>query len=246
MNSLLAATAFLTRVPVPGYASADDVRHATQWFPVIGAAIGLTGAALAEGLSRAPGVPPTLVALLLVTFSAWITGAIHLDGLADTADGFGGGRTKEDVLRIMRDPRVGSFGALALILCIGLRVSALASLLERHAALPFLIVAPTLSRWTAVALGWWLPYTRPEGGLGEAVTGSRHRIGVAVATAIAAAITALATGVIGALLLGIAVLATAAIGTRARRRIGGVTGDVLGASVEITETIVLAAAVFIA
>src|SRR5687768_13358515 len=132
--------------------------------------------------------PATLTATLVVGFGAWATGAIHLDGLADTADGFGGGRDREEVLRIMRDPLIGSYGAAALVFVVGVKVTAIAALLDRGAAFPFVVAAPAISRWTISALAAWLPYARTEGGLGRAVTHERDTIGLIVATAVTALI----------------------------------------------------------
>jgi adenosylcobinamide-GDP ribazoletransferase len=191
------------------------------------------------------GMPPTLCAMLLVGLSAWVTGAIHLDGLADMADGFGGGRTRDDVLRIMRDPVIGSYGAVALVLVITMKVAALATLLERDAALPFLVAAPALSRWTIVGLAAWLPYARPEGGLGEAVTREHDTAGLLVATALTAAVTIGALRTDSVMPWALAALVMVAIGRVARRRIGGVTGDVFGASVELTEITVFVGGVLL-
>ena len=246
MRPLIVATAFLTRIPLPIAANAADVGRAARWFPRVGAGLGITAALAARGMGGISGLPPVLGALLLVGAGAWVTGAIHLDGLADTADGFGGGRTPEDALRIMRDPAIGSFGAIALLLVMGTKVEMLATLLERHAAAPVLVVAPTVSRWTIVALGAWLPYARPEGGLGEAVTRGRDTSGLVWATAVTAAVTTIAMRVDGLFLWTCAVIVMVALGHTARRRIHGVTGDVLGASVELTEAAVLVAAVFLA
>jgi cobalamin 5'-phosphate synthase/cobalamin synthase len=190
-------------------------------------------------------MPPPIAALLIVALGAWVTGAIHLDGLADMADGFGGGRSREDVLRIMRDPRVGSFGAISLILLIAVKVTAIATLIERGAVTRFLIAAPTLSRWTISVLGAWLPYARREGGLGEVVTRQHDSFGLCIATACAVVVSAL-TARWGAVYLWIVTgLVSAAIGRLALRRIGGVTGDVFGANVELTETAMLVAAALI-
>jgi adenosylcobinamide-GDP ribazoletransferase len=245
MKALLVATAFLTRVPVRVDAGARDVGHAARWFPLVGAALGGAGAVVARGLTDVPDFPAPLTALILVGLGAWITGAIHLDGLADTADGFGGGKTREDVLRIMRDPRVGSFGALALILIVGLKVAALAALLEARAAAAVLVVVPALSRWTVVMLGAWLPYARPDGGLGLAVTEHHDRHALAWATASAAVVAAIAAGWSAFVLGALAAATTFVVGRAARQRIGGVTGDVFGASVELTEATVLIGAVIV-
>jgi cobalamin 5'-phosphate synthase/cobalamin synthase len=191
------------------------------------------------------GLPPALTAPLVVGLGAWATGALHLDGLADTADGFGGGRTREDVLRIMRDPAIGAFGATALVIVLGTRMTALALLLERGVGLPFLVTAPALSRWTVTALAACLPYARVEGGLGTAVVQGPRRIGFLVATALTAAIAATALRSNAVAVWTVAALTTAWVGRTAQRRINGVTGDVFGACIEVTETAVLSCGVFL-
>lgn len=239
MKGFLVATAFLTRVPLPVQAGAGDVGRAARWFPLVGTALGGAAALAAWGLHDLLRLPPALSALVLVACGAWVTGAIHLDGLADVADGFGGGGTRDDVLRIMRDPAIGSYGAVALLLVMGTKVAALATLMERDAALPFLVAAPALARWTIVALAAWLPYARAEGGLGQAVTDQRDITGWLLATVMSAVVTTAALKTASVTSWAIAVLIVTAIGRTARARIGGVTGDVFGASVELTETSVL-------
>ena len=239
MRGVLVATAFLTRVPVPVVAGAVDVGRAARWFPLIGGLLGGASALIAWAMTEVMNVPPALTATLVVGLGAWATGAIHLDGLADTADGFGGGRSREDVLRIMRDPVIGSYGASALVIVIGIKVTALAAVLDRGDALPFLIAAPALSRWTIPALAAWLPYARTDGGLGQAVTHRRDTVGVIIATAITALIAIAVLGADALMAWALAALTAAWIGRAARRRIGGVTGDVFGATVELTETAVL-------
>jgi len=243
MNALIAATTFLTRVRMPARDAMNDIGGAVRWFPVVGAAIGAAAGALAWMASRVQAVPPLLAALLIIALGAWVTGGIHLDGLADMADGFGGGATRADVLRIMRDSRIGAFGTIALILVIAIKGVALATLIERGTAPPLLIAAATLSRWTIVALGAWLPYARADGGLGEAVTQRRDAAGLLLATSLTLAISAIA-GWWTAIYLWISAAAIiTAMGRLARRRIGGVTGDVFGATVELVETGVLVVAV---
>jgi adenosylcobinamide-GDP ribazoletransferase len=239
VRGVLIATAFLTRVPVPIVASAVDVGRAARWFPLIGGLIGGATALIAWTMTEVMDFPAALTATLVVGLGAWATGAIHLDGLADTVDGFGGGRDREGALRIMRDPLIGSYGAAALVFVIGVKVTAIAALLDRGTAFPFIVAAPAISRWTISALAAWLPYARTEGGRGQAITHERDAIGLVVATAVTAFI---AIGVLRVdALIVCAVAATTAvwIARTARRRIGGVTGDVFGASVELTETSVL-------
>jgi adenosylcobinamide-GDP ribazoletransferase len=242
VKAVLVATAFLTRVPVPVVAATVDVSGAVRWFPLVGGAIGGVGALLAWMMRDLIALPSLLSAALLVGYSAWVTGAIHLDGLADTADGFGGGRSRDDVLRIMRDPRLGSYGATALLIVLGTKAAALTALFDRGVAVPFLIAAPAIGRWTISLLAAWLPYARPDGGLGQAVK-HEHATGLLISTALAALIALLAVRRF-ALFAGLAAFATAAlVAIAARRRIGGVTGDVYGATVELSETVVLVSGV---
>jgi adenosylcobinamide-GDP ribazoletransferase len=239
VKGVLVAAAFLTRVPLPLAVGAADVGNATRWFPLIGGALGGIAAIAAWGMHNVIGLPPTVSATLLVGLGAWMTGAIHLDGLADMADGFGGGRTHDDVLRIMRDPVIGSYGGVALVVVITMKVTTLAALLERGAALPFVVAAPAISRWTIVALGTWLPYARSDGGLGQAVTRSSDATGLLLASAITAVIAFVALRGSALLSWVAATLVMLKLGRAAQRRIGGVTGDVFGATVELAETMVL-------
>ena len=239
MKAVLTATAFLTRVPVPVTAGAAEVGGAARWFPLVGGVLGGAGALIAWAMTSLIGFPAALTGALIVGFSAWVTGAIHLDGLADTADGFGGGRSREDVLRIMRDPVIGSYGATALVIVIGIKVTALAALLDRGAALPFVVAAPAISRWTISALAAWLPYARSDGGLGQAVTSGGGKIGLIIATVTTAVIAIAALREDALMAWALAALTAVWVARAARRRIGGVTGDVFGACVELTETSVL-------
>src|SRR6202035_4502599 len=137
-------------------------------FPVVGAVLGMSNVVVLWTLRRA--MPSMLTATSIVLTGIVLTGALHLDGLADMADGFGGGRTRDDVLRIMRDHQIGTYGAIALIMTIILQIIAIASLIERDVAGRSLVVAPAASRWAMVLLGRRLPYARPDAGLGRALT----------------------------------------------------------------------------
>jgi cobalamin 5'-phosphate synthase/cobalamin synthase len=245
VKTVLVATAFLTRVPVPVAASAADVGAAAQWFPVVGAALGGAAAAIAWVMTDVLGVPSMLAAALLVGLGAWVTGGLHLDGLADMADGFGGGRTREDVLRIMREPAIGSYGATAVAIVIAIKVTAVAALLDRDGSLPFLVAAPVISRWSISPLAAYLPYARAAGGLGQAVTRDGHTARLLVATAITAVIVTAAARLDGLAAWAGAGLMAAYVARLAWRRIGGVTGDVLGAGVELTESTALVCGVLL-
>lgn len=246
MKGVIVAAAFLTRLPVPVVADGADVGRATRWFPLVGGVIGGATALLAWALRDGIGLPPALIATLLAGLGAWVTGGIHLDGLADVADGFGGGRDTDGVLRIMRDPVIGSFGATALVLVLAVKMAALAALLERGGSLPYLVVAPVIARWTIPVLAAWLPYARAEGGLGQAVTAGRTTAGLLVATLVTALIAGAALRTTVVVPWALAIATAALLARAARRRIGGVTGDVFGASVELTETAVLMSGVLLA
>lgn len=255
----MVAVTFLTRLPVPGqgHLEASDVGRATAFFPLVGAGIGAIqygiGAAavgISHWLERRSGhphpVPMFVLAVTLVIVGVWITGALHLDGLADMADGFGGGRSREDVLRIMRHHAVGAYGSTALTLVLALKIASILSLIEHGMAAVFLIVAPAVARASAVVLGYVLPYARTvEGGLGG--TSKYTSAGEVLFSSLTTI--AFATG-LGGWRGGVALAVTAVVsywnGRLCRRRIQGITGDTLGANIEVCETFVLATGAFLA
>lgn len=232
MKTLVAALALLTRIPVPAVADAQTAGRATRWFPLVGALIGAIYIGIAwAGMLR---LPAPLVAVFLVITEALLTGAMHMDGLADMADGFGGGKTREDILRIMRDPSIGSYGAVALTLLVAFKITVLAQVLERHRVFPYLMLAPVLGRWTPAPLARFLPYARPTKGA-PAFAGTTELLWSTVLTAAIVA----AMGVPRAFLCWTLVaIATAAFGLFCDRKIGGITGDTLGAAIEIAECLV--------
>jgi cobalamin 5'-phosphate synthase/cobalamin synthase len=242
VRRLVCAIAFLTRVPVPARWQFDarDVGRATLAFPLVGAMLGALAVALRHALG--PALPPEVVALLIVCAAALVTGALHLDGLADMADGFGGGRTREDVLRIMRDHVIGAYGGCALVLAIGLKSAAIAALVARGADAA-LVIAPMIARWTTAAVGAAIPYARAHAGLGRAITGHVGRTEVVGATVLTALGAIGLGGAVGALAWAAAAAMSALQAAWCVRRIGGVTGDTLGANVEVCEVLVYVIAV---
>ena len=243
MRHFLAAIAFLTRIPVPTTYTfyATDVGKSARWFPWVGALIGVACLCVYRGLSAF--FPASVVAVAIVATETLLTGALHLDGLADMADGFGGGHSREDVLRIMRDHAIGSYGAVALVLLIALKLTALDNLIERHQVAPYLLISPMLGRWSTVFLNVLLPYARRSGSEGAQPGGNvTDRVSwreLWMATLAAALVTALLIQWRG-LICWVAVLAVSGIMARiCRARIGGVTGDTLGASTELCEAAVL-------
>lgn len=230
MTRLLAAVAFLTRLPIRRAFTAADVGRAAIAFPLVGAGIGVLQ--LAVWRLSEPYLTSLVTAALVVAFGAWVTRGLHWDGLADFVDGLGGGRTKEDALRIMKDSRIGAFGALALGLVLVLKIAAIEGLPRPE----MLVLAPALSRWSVVALGAALPYVRPGSDSPSAHAGAVELVGATLMAGV------LVVYLRSWLEVVVAIGVTVVVGAIARRRLGGVTGDVLGANVELAETAVLISA----
>lgn len=231
LAELRLAIALLTRLPVGRIEPCPPMGAAVWAFPLAGVPCGLaSGLTLWGGL--AAGLPPLAAAFLAVAAAALVTGGLHEDGLADLVDGLSGGRTREQRLEIMRDSRIGSHGALALILAAGLRASALAALEGPHTvAMP--VVAAMVSRGGLGLMMTFLPSARNDG-LGAAATQglTPARAWAAAAIAVAAGAT---LGAAGAIAFLFAMSAAALVAARARARLGGFTGDVLGAAQVIAE-----------
>jgi adenosylcobinamide-GDP ribazoletransferase len=242
-DELIAALTFLTRLPT-GRARADAPlpRLAdTSWaFPVIGLVIGAAGGS-AYAIASALALPALAAALIAVATTALITGALHEDGLADTADGFGGGATREAKLDIMRDSRIGTFGVIALIVSIGLRSAAVADIGLRWHVFAALIAAHALSRGVLPAAMHRLDPARDDGLGAGAGRPEQNQVFIALAIALAIAVAAigLRSGLSAAI---VAAIVAMAIGWLAQRQIGGQTGDVLGAIEQGAETAALLAA----
>lgn len=225
------AIMLLTRLPVGRIKGDAPELAAARWaFPFVGVVIGtLTWAAFAGATGL--GAPPIVAAFLALALLALLTGALHFDGLADYADGIGGGRDKAHALEIMRDSRVGSYGVLAMILVAGLWVTSVAELAPDVWSF---VAAAVLSRAGMVALQETLPPARADG-LGHDAAGRSN----------AARVVLLVLGVLAVLMWPVPLLACAlvicAIGWQARRKIGGQTGDVLGAAQLLSETSILLA-----
>ncbi len=239
LGGALVAFRYLTVLPLPAGTAPGDLGRAAGWFPAVGAVL---GAALAAGSVAADRlVPPGVAAVLLVTAWAGLTGALHLDGLADTCDGLGGGWTRERALAIMRDPRSGPYGVTAVVLVLALKVAALAALPE-GLVWRALVCAVVLARAAPVALVRLCGAARPEGA-GHAFAAAVRWPALAVAAVVAALTAVLALGPWGAAPLAAVGLTTWGWAAYLRRRLGGFTGDALGALVEVTEAGVLTIAV---
>jgi adenosylcobinamide-GDP ribazoletransferase len=232
------ALTFLTRLPVrqPRVWPDVDLAASVPLFPVVGALIGLAGG-VGYALAVWLGLPPLPAAALALAITIWLTGALHEDGLADVADGFGGGRTREDKLRIMRDPRIGSYGALALVLALLTRAGALAAVAAPWAVGAALITAGAVSRAALPAVMATMPNARVDG-LG-AGAGRPHPLRAAAALLVGALIAVALLGHAAAAALLAAAGGALAVALLAKRQIGGCTGDVLGAVQQLAEIGVL-------
>lgn len=228
MRTILAelqlALMLLTRLPAGHLSKAPSMGQSAWAFPIIGLAVGAIAAGVMTVMT---GLNPLLAAGLTVAVTVLITGGLHEDGLADLADGFGGGRDKARKLEIMRDSRIGSYGTLALILVLGLRVQALALVIGQGSAIWALIAIEAASRAGLPLVLRILPAARSDGLGHGAAQVSWARVIVALGVGV------LSLGLIGGMAAvwigGTIAIVIASLSVLALRQIGGQTGDVLGA-----------------
>ena len=238
MKAFLLALQFLTCLPISLKAAPNpaDWGRSALAYPLIGLLIGLLLAGLQQLVGHAD---PLLQAALLTAAWALVTGGLHLDGLADSADAWVGGHgDRERTLAIMKDPRSGPAAVSTIMLTLLLKFVALAVLIKAG-AWPALLLAPVLGRSALVALLLGTPYVRP-GGMGSAISAHLPRAAAVLALLLVAA-GGLLAGKTGALALAVAVAAWWVLRWMMMRRLGGMTGDTLGAAVELTEVAVLVA-----
>ena len=236
MTGLLAALGFLTALPTPGTSSPRALASSVAWFPAVGLLLGGMVAALDAGLQRI--LPGTVTAALLVAALALLTGGLHLEGLADAADGLFGGQTVEERLRIMRDPTVGAYGVIAVVLVLILKFVAIASLTAPR--WPSLLIVPALGRWSMAWAIVSFPYARSEG-LGSAFRAGPLALSFASLTVFLAVAVHLQVKAIAP--LGVTAIAAMATTGLMLRRLPGLTGDCYGAINEICEAAALLALV---
>jgi adenosylcobinamide-GDP ribazoletransferase len=232
------AITFLTRIPI-GDGKKPNVEGAPAWFPMVGLLIGAACGGVFAGGSWLVGPLPG--AALAIGFGALVTGAFHQDGLADTADAFGGGWTVEQRLEIFKDSRHGTYGVMSLVVVVALQVTAL-STLGMRAGFVALVYAHALGRLGALVVMRSLRPVRPDG-LAATLQGSSSFRERFVASAIVVLLAARrSNGNDGWVLLGAATLAIVAVRWLSKRKLGGYVGDVLGAVEQVVEVAVLIAA----
>ena len=231
---------FLTAIPISRRhhtPTPHELATSMAWYSTVGLLIGGLLALADVGLRA--WVAAEVDNVLLIVLLVLLTRGLHQDGLADTVDGLAGGRTVEDRLRIMRDPRVGAFGATALFLSLLLRYAGLLAL-PAAVRLPVLLCMPALGRWAMVSLAWASPSARRDGGLAASFLThlSWHHVLVS-SLVLAVALTTALGGSVAVATMGLAMLLLVLIRQRCLTLLGGVTGDVLGATNELVEILFL-------
>lgn len=233
------ALSFITTLPVGAFSAEvpEEILGQSQtWFPLVGLLLGLI--LFLSSFFFQLFLPPTISAALVLAIHFFITGGFHLDGLADTADGLMSGKPeREQIFSIMKDSFLGSMGATALSLLLILKYSAL-SVIISNAPLA-LIIFPVLGRYAIVQLTFSSVYARPEGGLGSIFTnhcGQRELLTAGIISLVTALLFAGFAGFISSIAITLYVLL---IKYAAQRRLGGVTGDILGFTCESSEALVL-------
>jgi adenosylcobinamide-GDP ribazoletransferase len=240
LRALFAAVAFLTRIPA-GAHDLDDLSRSTPYFPIVGLIVG--GAGAVACVLGAMLWPTTLAIIVAVGITVLLTGAFHEDALADSFDGFGGGWNVEQVLAIMKDSRVGSYALVGVTLVLAAKIAALHSIAVTDgigATAKSLVVGHVLGRWSSVPLIRYNAYVRSPSaverpGTGRPFVDSVTVMHLVVATAVAALIVAAALGIRAIPAFTVAIVVTFLAQTYFRRRIGGITGDALGAANQLVE-----------
>ncbi len=238
-KELGASIVFLTRLPLARATpiTGADIAKAAWAFPIAGVLVGLI-AALVYALAHRLGLPPWPAATLAVAATLAATGCLHEDGLADTADGFGGGETRERKLDIMRDSRIGTYGVCAVVISLLLRISLLAGLADRSLVVPALIAAHGAARATLPVFMFLVPPARRDGLAFQIGTPARVRVMIAGGLGILILVICLGPvwGIAALIFLVAAILLMAWLSLT---QIEGQTGDVLGALEQVSEMIIL-------
>ena len=247
VRALAAAFTFLTRFPLGNLASHDaaDLPRAAIYFPVVGLVVALVGAATYAAASL---LWPTNIAIVLSMIGTTLaTGAFHEDALADALDGFGGGWTKDRVLAIMKDSRVGSYALVGTALALILKFATLAAIAgPTRSVRPIaiaLIAAHVCARWSSLLLIWRYPYVRPttegdQSSAGRPFVEGMTWVRLVAATTIAIVITTTTLGRASLIVFAVAIGVSALAGRYFDRRIGGITGDAVGAANQVVEILI--------
>jgi adenosylcobinamide-GDP ribazoletransferase len=236
LGYFFAALRFFTRLPVPAWVghSADQLNHAARWFPAVGWIVGGIGAGVT--LAALQIWPASVAVLLGMVATLLVTGAFHEDGLADTIDGFGGGWTREQVLTIMKDSRIGSYGAIGIGMVLLTKFVSMAELavLPGPTLAAALVAGHAVSRLASTSLIFFLDYAREEGKakpLATRMSGGEWLVAASLGLLPCMWLAPVPAG----MALGLVMLVTVLAARYFVKRIGGYTGDTLGATQQLTE-----------
>lgn len=239
LEYFFAALRFFTRLPAPAWVghSAEQLNHAARYFPLVGVFVGALGAGVT--LAAAQLLPIAIAVLLGMAATLLATGAFHEDGLADSIDGFGGGWTREDVLSIMKDSRIGSYGAIGIGMVLLAKFEALSNLAGVSPWLTFLmavVAGHSVSRFASTTLIYALDYARDDASSKSKPLATRMGRGeLALAALFGLAPCALLPWPKAGIALALVALTTWLAARQFFRRLGGYTGDCLGATQQLTE-----------
>lgn len=246
MKGLIQLFQFMTRIPVPGKPdyNPEELGKSFKFFPIVGMVIGVILYAAYLGLANFID-NPYAIAMLVLLLEVVLTGGLHLDGLADTFDGIFSYRSKHRMLEIMKDSRLGTNGALALIIGFLLKIFLLVEV-----GFPILLIMPVIGRLNPVVNAAIAPYARPTG-MGKALVANTNTAGLITAAVLTGGFVVAASPELGGTMAGwllvipLVMVMGAYFAKLMERKIGGVTGDTLGAVLELTEVVVLFVACFV-
>ena len=237
MRGFLIALTFLTRLPLPTprvEVTSDEFTKSYRYYPLVGLVIGLFLWLLAKVLSLY--FPPLVLGALLLSAELVITGGLHLDGFMDSMDGLLSARSPERILEIMKDSRVGAHACMALIGLLLLKFALFASLTRPQYSI--LLIMPTLSRWVFQIGVIGFPYARPQG-LGKGIHETTHWIPFLLTGGVVLGISFLLAGFAGLISFGVCVITVTLWSTKISSLLGGLTGDLYGAIIELSEVVCL-------
>jgi adenosylcobinamide-GDP ribazoletransferase len=234
LRVFLTAVMFLTRLPCPSWVGHEPeyLAKSSVYFPLVGIIVGAIGAI--AWLLTGWIATPLLAAIVATAATIWATGAFHEDGLADSFDGIGGGWTRDQMLEIMKDSRIGTYGMVALLLVIIAKLHAIASLGSWKAAAA-IVAAHAIGRCSSLPLIYWLPYVQHSGSKSKPFAASVDRSMLSIACVATSIGTLLLLSISGLIVLVIAILVTLLGGLYLRRVLGGITGDTLGCVNQLCE-----------
>ena len=238
LNNFLISLQFLTIINIKTDTPIDEKSFGKSviFFPLIGAFIGVLLVIISRLTSAF--LPVSVSDAIVLAVLILVTGGLHIDGFADTVDGFAGGKNKDDILRIMKDSRIGTFGVVGIVMLLLTKYLSIYSLQEDIKYF-ILIAMPVIGRWSVLPMGLFFKYARIDGGTGKIFAESIRLKELIIGTVIVLSIIIPLFRLNGFLMLAVIFIVTLLIGRYSKRKINGITGDVFGATIEINELIIL-------